>query len=212
MKDKYEALDCALRKTMQEKWEEEFGKIPPQEELVRKYQFSNRHNRRMEELFSGKQKGEKSRKKYIIRPVYAAAILAVIVMLSATAVLWKGNTPIETIETDVSWEVQYVPQGFALQNTIDENRGKTLVYQNESGQVITVLYGPEEQAAPSDMFLTGSRTVVIDGQEYTQIFSLGGDACNILIWNNGGYHFEISAVSSVSMNELMNVAQSVEKK
>ena len=208
MKDKYEVSDDTLHKAMEEKWNEEFGKIPSQEVLERKYQFSSRHNRRMEALFSGEHKEKKSRKKYRIRPAYAAVILAVIAMLSMTAVLWRRNVP---IETDIAWEVQYVPEGFALQDAIDESDGRTLVYQNEAGQTITVLYGPGEQTTPPDMFLAGSRTVVVEGQEYTQIFSLDGEVCNILIWNNAGYHFEISSVSAISMNELMNVAQSIEK-
>ena len=153
--------------------DDELSKIPPRDELEQMFQFSSRHNKRMDKLFA---QAENKRK---IRTFYrnaknTAAVAAVVMAIAFGTLMTNKEIRTSILETAKSmevnltnfaaqetpvpetpkneWNIQYVPAGFENCSVSDEGQGKELVYKNNSGESITFFYQPVEEISvePAD--------------------------------------------------------------
>lgn len=210
--------------------DEELSNIPPREELEKMYQFSRRHNQRMEQLFAEMKKKRKRRNLY--RNVRnAAAVAAAVIVI--TVGIWMANggtsdidiakSPDDTSVTatpgteEIDWNIQYIPAGFENCSVYDYGAGKELIYKNDSGESITFFYQPVQEISvePPDRtppslqggFVTRDKEV--NGIKYQYVIATDNQINNEITWQQDGYEFMI--FSKLEPNVLQDMAVSVEK-
>ena len=219
--------------------DDELSKIPPRDELEQMFQFSSRHNKRMDKLFA---QAENKRK---IRTFYrnaknTAAVAAVVMVIALGTLMTNKEIRTSILETAKSmevnltnfaaqetpvpetpkneWNIQYVPAGFENCSVSDEGQGKELVYKNNSGESITFFYQPVEEISvePADRTppVAGGnaqifRKVEKNGVEYRYVLAQGDIQENEITWQQDGYQFVLS--SKIDPNVLQDMAISVKK-
>lgn len=218
--------------------DDELSKIPPRDELEQMFQFSSRHNKRMDKLFA---QAENKRK---IRTFYrnaknTAAVAAVVMVIALGTLMTNKEIRTSILETAKSmevnltnfaaqetpvpetpkneWNIQYVPAGFENCSVSDEGQGKELVYKNNSGESITFFYQPVEEISvePADRTppsLQGGyvfRKKEVNGVEYQYVIATDNQTNNEITWQQDNYQFVLS--SKIDPNVLQEMAISVKK-
>lgn len=219
--------------------DDELSKIPPRDELEQMFQFSSRHNKRMDKLFA---QAENKRK---IRTFYrnaknTAAVAAVVMVIALGTLMTNKEIRTSILETAKSmevnltnfaaqetpvpetpkneWNIQYVPAGFENCSVSDEGQGKELVYKNNSGESITFFYQPVEEISvePADRIppVAGGNAQILrkvekNGVEYRYVLAQGDIQENEITWQQDGYQFVLS--SKIDPNVLQDMAISVKK-
>lgn len=218
--------------------DDELSKIPPRDELEQMFQFSSRHNKRMDKLFAQAENKRKIRTFY--RNAKNTAAVAAVVMAIAFGTLMTNNeirtsiletaksmevnlTNFAAQETPVpetpknEWNIQYVPAGFENCSVSDEGQGKELIYKNDSGESITFFYQPVEEISvePADRIPPEgqggfvTRKKEVNGVEYQYLIAADNQMDNEIAWQQDGYQFVIS--SKIEPNVLQDMAVSVKK-
>ena len=146
--------------------EKEFNSIPPVEELKKMYEFSERHNKRMETIFEELRREEQSERRiYAVRrvAVILLALLAVAVVsvkfapkvyayFKSWSVEAKDDDSIEfrgksvggnsdASDTDVNllkFELGYMPEGYELESDEMSISRRKIVYRSNDGDVLKV--------------------------------------------------------------------------
>lgn len=218
--------------------DDELSKIPPRDELEQMFQFSSRHNKRMDKLFA---QAENKRK---IQTFYrnaknTAAVAAVVMVIALGTLMTNKEIRTSILETAKSmevnltnfaaqetpvpetpkneWNIQYVPAGFENCSVSDEGQGKELVYKNNSGESITFFYQPVEEISvePADRTppsLQGGyvfRKKEVNGVEYQYVIATDNQTNNEITWQQDNYQFVLS--SKIDPNVLQEMAISVKK-
>lgn len=219
--------------------DDELSKIPPRDELEQMFQFSSRHNKRMDKLFA---QAENKRK---IQTFYrnaknTAAVAAVVMVIALGTLMTNKEIRTSILETAKSmevnltnfaaqetpvpetpkneWNIQYVPAGFENCSVSDEGQGKELVYKNNSGESITFFYQPVEEISvePADRTppVAGGNAQILrkvekNGVEYRYVLAQGDIQENEITWQQDGYQFVLS--SKIDPNVLQDMAISVKK-
>lgn len=219
--------------------DDELSKIPPRDELEQMFQFSSRHNKRMDKLFAQAENKRKIQTFY--RNAKNTAAVAAVVMAIAFGTLMTNNeirtsiletaksmevnlTNFAAQETPVpetpknEWNIQYVPAGFENCSVSDEGQGKELVYKNNSGESITFFYQPVEEISvePADRTppVAGGNAQILrkvekNGVEYRYVLAQGDIQENEITWQQDGYQFVLS--SKIDPNVLQDMAISDKK-
>ena len=218
--------------------DDELSKIPPRDELEQMFQFSSRHNKRMDKLFA------QAENKHKIRTFYrnaknTAAVAAVVMVIALGTLMTNKEIRTSILETAKSmevnltnfaaqetpvpetpkneWNIQYVPAGFENCSVSDEGQGKELVYKNNSGESITFFYQPVEEISvePADRTppsLQGGyvfRKKEVNGVEYQYVIATDNQTNNEITWQQDNYQFVLS--SKIDPNVLQEMAISVKK-
>jgi hypothetical protein len=163
----------------------------------------------------------------------AAAVVAVVVALSfgllltsqpvravvaATITQWfdrftrfsaedTGEDSDEDISPDI-WRPEFLPEGFAEQETIIVGDITQTVYANIAGDGITLMYSADLSISVNNDDIRYD-TVTIGDVEYHIFMSADELSDNAVVWYRDGVMFELH--SQISADTLMAVAQSVKK-
>jgi hypothetical protein len=118
-----------------------------------------------------------------------------------------GEDSDENISPDI-WRPEFLPAGFAEQETIIVGDITQTVYANTAGDGITLTYSADSATAVNNDDIQYD-TVTVGGVEYHLFSSTDELSDNAVVWYRDGVLFELH--SQIPADTLMAVAQSVKK-
>jgi len=221
-------FEAMLRQAVIKNNRDEIAAIPSDDELKKKYEFSERHNRKMKKLFAADSRHE------VFTIIYRWGKVAVVaVCVSATlmfgtlltsadvrkaigdvVVTWfekftKFQSPAaseEFIERD--WSPAYLPEGFLITNSIETNEIRNITYNNSNNARIIFSYRPSDFSTSVDNE-DMEYSVMIENDIIYHLFEATNEAEEkIIVWDISGYRFTLTG--HIEVNELFKMALSVE--
>jgi len=202
--------------------------LPSSEELGELYKPSAAMDKKIRKMIA---RAERAKKRKIIFKTAQTitAVFAVVLILSSVALLsieasrnYIFNTIIEWQESHTSFEFSqddnsntfdkypfsYIPEGFTLQNSSENENMKALFFSDESGQQIVF----QQTLAESSILDVDNenkhyRIVNINGMDVYLFESTSKGDDNILIWQEDDIAFEL--ISSININQLIEIAENV---
>lgn len=217
-------FDALFRQAVIESVEREVQALPSEDEIT-DITFSERHERRMEKLFS-----DRLRKNHIATAVRvtrrAAVVILIVTSLLFGALMTSQDVRATVINTVVQWFEQfalftseradeptaillpsYVPEGFVeVERTVTEH-SKSLLLVNDYGdmiffsakQIVDLLAVDHEQRGYRQTFVYGIVFHIFEAKEY---------GCgNTIIWEYSGNRYIIN--TSISVEYALEIALSV---
>jgi hypothetical protein len=222
-------FEAMLRQAVIVNNKNEIAAIPSDDELSKLYVFSERHNKRMKRLFAADSRRE------VFAIVYKWGRVAVIaVCISATLMLgalltsaemrktiadvivtWFGQftnfhsaeTSDEFIERD--WSLSYLPEGFALHDTITAGEIENIIYENSNNDMIVFSYSPSHSSTSVDNE-DMEYSIIIENDIVFHLFKPFPEdeyGENIIVWDLSGYRFTLT--SGYELDELLKIAFSI---
>lgn len=102
--------------------------------------------------------------------------------------------------------VEYIPDGFKLDESIDLGKQTIYKYHNVNGEFFTVFKNSSEAEVDFDTENFKSEELIIDSVEY--IYCQGDLDMNNLIWTKNDYIYRIDG--TLSKEELLKIAKTIE--
>ncbi|MDR1329580.1 MAG: DUF4367 domain-containing protein [Oscillospiraceae bacterium] len=118
-----------------------------------------------------------------------------------------GEDSNENISPDI-WRPEFLPAGFAEQETMVVGDITQTVYANAAGDGFTLTYSADSATAVNNDDIQYD-TVTVGGVEYHIFMSTDELSDNAIVWLRDGVMFELH--SQISADTLMAVAQSIKK-
>jgi hypothetical protein len=227
--------ETILRCAVIENHNREMAAIPPNEELAKIYEFSERHEARMKKIFAKERRREVRVKIYITCKKISFIIMVAIVMffgasltkpnfraaVRQTTIEWYSQFTRfsfnETGETGVAdkleeWYPAYLPNGFE-ESSVSNIGGvmSRIEFTNESGEYISLEYSfAEGFSIGVDNEHSDFKNILYDGVEYYVFSSESDEYSKKIIWYEDNYRFYL--LSMINIDEMLKMAASVAKK
>ena len=222
-------FEATLRQAVIDDLMHEVASVPSNDELSKIYTFSHRHTIRMNRLFAKEKRQEywKAIFKYSKRVAVVAMIIVTI--LFSTLMLnpkvraavvdviiewFEGFTSFHSPETDSqkvfdpTWRPEYIPEDFTEGEIFQAAGAMELSYKTDSGRTLSFSYISNDGKVFADNDDMAYKIEEHNGIEY-HIFESTDSTDNIIIWDNAGYRFSISA--NIPIQEIKKMAFSTKK-
>ena len=223
-------LEAILEKAITKSHFDRLAAMPSEEELAKIYTLSPEHNKRMKKIFAA----DKRRQIMITALRYgkaAAFAICISISLMFGAILVSADirnlvgeaiitwfdkyTKFQTDEiytenefVEREWSPRYLPNGFDLSDSREVGSIKSIKYTNSNNLTIRFNYMPDTGSISVDNEDKIYSTIIENGVTYHVFETYDEGENHIIIWDMGGYRFEITGV--VDVDELVKVALSVE--
>ena len=102
--------------------------------------------------------------------------------------------------------VEYIPDGFKLDESIDLGKQTIYKYHNVNGEFFTVFKNSPEAEVDFDTENYTSEEIIVDGIKY--VYCQGDLNMNNLIWTKNDYVYRVSGL--LTLEELLKIAKDVE--
>jgi len=223
--DLFEAL---FAQAVIKSFEDELAAIPPREELLKMYTFSDRHKAKMEKLFRLDRRRDRRKKiafwgrrvavaLTISITVFSAALMFVPTVRAAVAdvvIQWfdqftkfSSNPEIDDASALNTWEPQYLPDGYKNIETLIQDDINQFIYSNTEGQEIVFTYVAGIGSISVNNEKVSYRVETHGGISYQIFESQETGIDSSVVWDMNGYSFLISGECPVT--ELVEIAKSV---
>jgi len=110
-----------------------------------------------------------------------------------------------------SYIINYVPEGFILDNVFSNDIVRKLTYANEKNEKITIFKSfADSSSLTADNERNNLSIITINGNEAYLFISNDEDENNVLIWKNENVAFQI--ISTIDINNIIKIAENILKK
>jgi len=222
-------FEALFRQAVIDDFNEEIDSIPTNEQLAKIYTFSPKFEIQMKKLFT------KDRRKHFIKTVSLYSRRAISVIIIVLGLLFGtllfntevratvGNVLIEWYEKFTSftfkddeiidekeeWNLNYIPEGYTLNNYEKLGRITNIEFTNKQGDKIRFSYRPEGNITNISVDNENhkiDRGEILNNEAY---FVNGIDNAfdNGIIWNMNGHTFDLWGI--IPVDELKKVAESI---
>jgi len=220
--------EALLRQAVIENYKRELSAIPSDEQLAQLYAFSKHHETRMRRLFVRERRRTFSRVAlFYLKRALAVLLIAVtlvfgLLMLNPNVraavrdviIEWHDKFTSFTFSGEIAdiaieWRPIYLPEGFVESEVLKYGAFTDIIYTNHEGVEIRFSFTDAHDgfSASIDNENRLIESVEINGIDAFVMTSLSVDVEHGIIWNSGGYFFELWSFLSIS--ELQRIAESV---
>lgn len=200
-------FDALFERAVIDNFNEELDSLPPYEEMVKIYTFSERHEQRMKRLFARERRKEQFHAFKKVSRRVAAVLLIAITLLSAALMLtpqvraavtqmiieWFDEftrfTFTGTITSPEGLEPTYIPDGFWEDFRHEDEASTIIIFANIDGKEIYF-----ESAHAVGLFSIDNENAIyelrtIDGIDYHVLTAISEDYENSIMWEFGGRRY-----------------------
>jgi len=219
-------FDALLGQAVVDNFYEDYNALPSLTELSKEYTFSEKHEKRMKELFAIENRRDRFNKVVrIIRRI--AAVFLIIVTLFTGLLMLNPSVRASVTETIISWQREfvkffpsyteaegsnavptYIPDGFHEIHSEVINDTTLILYTNENGEEIFFLVDSATGSLYVDNEDAAYEVLDIEGITYHILSSLKSDGENTIIWEHNGWRYVLR--SSLYYEALLKMALSLE--
>jgi len=221
-------FDALLKTAAEEALRREMDDMPSCEELDKLYAPSAEMDKKINNMI-GRRTAARQIKKAAITFGKAAAVLCVVLVVSAAALMsveasrnyifnavihWGEKSAFIRFtadDTQSKWyKLGYVPEGFSLQDEVVNDVAKVSFYSDENGtDIVFQQMAAEASNLQVDNERKDYKPVMINGKEAYLFEDKNVDDANILVWNERSIAFMLSATLDPDL--LIEIAENVEK-
>jgi len=219
-------FDTLFRQAIVDNFYEELDSLPPDEELSKQYNYSVKHEKRMKQLFEREARKDRLRATLNVGK-RLVAIIAIAVSILFGALMSMPQIRAVVVNTIVEWfdefarftsnapvvepigmSPTYIPDGFWEEFRDESYYVTTILYLNESGEIIMFQSSRAIGAFYVDNEDATHELRVINGNEYHILAAIELNQENSIIWDVGGWRYLIR--STITVESLQKMAISVE--